>query len=87
MPKCKPCLGRDIKAAILKEVTDEAVVALLERVADCAEATAIELCGAGVRARSRYQQFVSECMVSKHLKGFDPEAMKDCARQWKQRGG
>ncbi len=41
------------------------------------------------RPRSAYQNFISECMKAKHIKGFGnaAPAMKECAAQWKSRKG
>ena len=80
--KCVPCLGRDIRAAILQEVKDEEVRQALDKIPECPEPRGIEVCG---RRVSAYQQFVSDCMKAKHLKGLDPAAMGDCAAQWKKR--
>lgn len=74
MPRrCVPCLSPDIREAILREVSDPALRETLEQLPDCG------------RKRSAYQEFVSTCMKAKHLTGLDPEAMRNCARQWRER--
>lgn len=82
MPRCKPCLGEDVKKAILEEIPG--LKDLLGKVADCEDPEGLELCGRAGRARSAYQVFVSECMRGKKIKSFGeaPTAMRDCARQW-----
>lgn len=85
MPRCKPCLGADVKKAILEEIPG--LKELLGKVADCEDPEGLEICGRTGRARSAYQSWVSECMRGKKIKGFGeaPAAMRDCARQWRER--
>ena len=77
MPKkCTPCLEAGFKEALLREIQDTALRAALEQLPVC-----------GLRKKSEYQVFVSGCLKAKHLKGFDPGALKDCAAQWRERKG
>ena len=86
MPKrCVPCLGSDIKQAILEGVRDPRVALILESIPDCPDRTGIDFCGKKARKRSAYQEFTSTCLRDKHLTRFDPTALKDCAQQWRQR--
>jgi hypothetical protein len=94
---CIPCLHPDVKAVIQEAVKDRGIRLSLEEFADCPDGTLLDPCymkGAGkkdggTRPRSAYQEFVSGCMKSKHIKGFGeaPKAMKDCAAQWRSRKG
>ena len=77
MPKkCAPCLEAGFKEALLREVQDTALRAALEQLPVC-----------GLRKKSEYQLFTSQCLKGKHLTRFDPGALKDCARQWRERRG
>ena len=89
MPKCTPCLGSDIKKAILGSIISDAVRAILDKIPDCPDARGVVVCGGTTRQRSKYQQFVSECMKSKHIKGRAeaPLAMKECAAAWRAKKG
>ncbi len=86
MPKCRPCLGRDIKAAILKEVRPGLD---LEKIRDCDDPVGIEMCGKVGRARSAYQSHISTCMKAKGVKGFGAAgpALKQCAAEWRASKG
>ncbi len=86
MPKkCSPCLGAEVKQAIRQGVDGRQVQIVLESIPDCADPIGIEVCGKKGKARSAYQEFVGTCLKAKKLKKFDPEAMKECARQWRER--
>ncbi len=81
MPKCIPCLGKDIKDAIREAIEDKATLALLDKVRTCQGPEAIELCatadGKGKRAPSAYNIYAGNCMrVGKSL--------KDCAGEWQR---
>jgi len=84
MPKCKPCLGNEIKGAILE--TFPGLSGLLEEIPTCESETDIEFCmnepretksGRKKRAPSKYNIFTSSCM-----KGG--KNMADCAKDWKK---
>ncbi|MDP2730569.1 MAG: hypothetical protein Q8O55_08795 [Dehalococcoidales bacterium] len=80
MPKCIPCLGKDIKDAIREAISDEATLALVDKVKDCPEDEAMEFCGKlSKRAPSPYQAFVGIC-----LKGGE-KTISDCAGEWRER--
>lgn len=85
MPRCRPCLGADVKKAILEEIPG--LKDILGKVSDCDDPETLELCGRTGRARSAYTEHISSCMKAKKIKGFGeaPAAMRDCARQWRER--
>ena len=87
MPRCKPCLGSDIKAVILKEIPS--LKDVLGKVADCPGPRSLELCGRGKRQPSAYQEFVGQCMKGKSIKSFAeaPQAIRSCAAEWRERKG
>ena len=87
MPKCVPCLGQDVKDAILKQVHDHVTRDLVGRLATCPRPAELQVCGKGTRPRSAYQEWASQCLKAKHLTHFDPEAMRDCAAQWRAQKG
>lgn len=90
---CVPCLGYRIKKVLATELGDK-VEDTLKDIPTCNDQFAINMCESSPREEpkaskkgrklSAYQQFVSVCMKSKNLKGFDPGAMKDCAAQWQE---
>ena len=84
-PRCRPCLGKDVKAAILEEIPG--LKAILAKVADCEDAEGLELCGRAGRAPSAYQAFIGPCMKAKKIKSFGeaPAAMRSCAAEWRAR--
>lgn len=85
--KCVPCLGNDIKE-LLRTLDEPEINKLLQEIPSCSLPTGIELCalGKGKRARSPYQQFISDCMKSKAPGGMAfgdaPKYMKQCAVEW-----
>lgn len=84
--RCIPCLSDEVKIAIRQGVKDPEVLAMLEEIAVCQVGPQIQMCGVtGKRPRSAYQQFISECMKSKNIKGFGAAApaMKECALEWR----
>lgn len=86
MPRCVPCLGPDIKEAILSRITEPDMRALLGTIPDCSQPREISVCGTrGKRGKSAYNLFISRCMKGK-VKSFGqaPEVMKECARQWRE---
>ena len=87
MPRCRPCLGADVKEAILKEVPG--LKEILGKVADCPDRREITLCGRGKRQPSAYQEFVGQCMKGKGIKSFAeaPQAIRSCAAEWRERKG
>ena len=86
MPRCIPCLGQDIKTAILNGITAPDIHALLDTIADCQQPREITFCGTkGKRGKSAYNLFISRCMKGK-VKSFGqaPEVMRGCAREWRE---
>ena len=87
MPKCKPCLGNEIKGAILE--TFPGLSALLEEIPTCESETDIEFClnepretktGRKKRAPSKYNLCVGPCM-------HEGKPMKTCAAEYKKSKG
>ena len=86
MSVCKPCMSDAIKESIAKIDQSARTAQVLSKIKPCKDGAEIVMCGVkGTRPRSPYQEFVSQCMKAKKLKGFDPEAMKDCARRWREK--
>ena len=93
MVRCIPCLAEDFKIAINEKFKTVEVAALLSGIPNCPDGQLVNFCkktskgstggGGQKRAPSAYQTFIGSCLRDKHLKGFDPEAMKDCAVKWK----
>ena len=85
MPRCKPCVGADVKKAILEEVPG--LKDVLGKVADCEDPEGLELCGRTGRARSAYTEHIASCMKGKKIKSFGeaPAAMRACAAEWRAR--
>jgi hypothetical protein len=76
---------------VIREFTDDPLVLRqVDRIATCDRGQILEMCpnvsgGRGEKTKrgpSAYNTFAGECLRNKHLTKFDPEAMKDCARQW-----
>ena len=84
--KCLPCLGQDIKAILLKELTGLGPV--LQKIADCPEPKGIEFC-LSHRGQSKYNIFISTCMKAKgiHGRAEAAQAMKTCASEWRGKHG
>ena len=82
--RCTPCLSQDIKDIISEKLRDSRIDQLLDSIKTCDTELTIELCGKKVRPRSAYQEFVGNCLRGKHLKKFDPGALKECAAEWRQ---
>ncbi len=86
MPKCAPCMGLEVKAAILKELPG--LTPILKKVPNCPEPQGMDFCiGKHItRARSPYQSFISSCMKAKGIHGREEaaKAMRECAGQWKK---
>lgn len=76
MPRCAPCLEASLKERLLNSLTDAALREAVNALPAC-----------GVRKRSKYQEFTASCLRAKHLTKFDPTALKDCARQWREQKG
>ena len=95
--KCTPCMSQELKAIVIESVRDAGKRSKLEetlaQLLDCNDGTPLRFCGSGKkgsgRARSKYQEFISQCMQSKKIKGFGeaPKAMKECAAAWRQQKG
>jgi hypothetical protein len=87
MAKCSPCISEEFKDAIKDRFNNPHVSSMVDAIPSCQRGMTIQLCPGKTskekRAPSEYNLFVKDCMQSKHLKGFDPGAMKDCAAQWK----
>lgn len=86
MAICVPCLGRNVKEAILKALPE--LKDAVEGIADCEDPAGLALCGrSGGRRRSAYNEFISRCLKSKGIKGFGQaaSAMKECATEWRKK--
>lgn len=99
MPECIPCLSKGIKN-LLKDSIDPELHEMIDEVRTCPTGIVLELCPVGVttgtkgkrtkvkRPRSAYQEFISQCMKSKPIKGKPFGAaskyMKECATEWKK---
>ena len=86
-PRCVPCLSDQAKELLRQGATDPVMRQAIDAVGTCAGGEYLNLCGEQKRPRSQYQTFISECLKAKRLTRFDPEAMKDCARTWRERKG
>lgn len=84
MPKCKPCLGTEIKGAILE--TFPGLGELLEEIPSCKRDTDLELClnepresrsGKKKRVPSKYNIFIGNCIKQ-------DKSMKQCAAEYKK---
>lgn len=86
MTKCVPCMAESLKKVIRQFIDDPHTLEQISKLPNCITGEILELCGGkpGGRKRSAYQEFTSQCLKSKHLTKFDPNALKDCARQWQQ---
>lgn len=76
MAKCRPCLGSAIKEAIQEADLGSAVDALLEKIPDCDQEKAIELCGKAKRQATPRNLFMGTCMRA-------GSGMKECSEKWK----
>ena len=89
--KCIPCLGADIKEAI-RQLNDRSLDDALDKVPDCPDAMEMQLCiiKKGTK-RSEYQQFVSDCLKTKPIKGKPfgeaSKYLKEWAAAWRQQKG
>lgn len=77
MPKCVPCLGAKIKAAIRENIHSHATLAIIDSLPECEDDEGLTLCGRKSRPLSPYQQFMSRCM-----KG--DKSLKECAGDWRK---
>ena len=97
MSKCKPCLGTEIKGAILE--TFPGLGELLEEIPTCEQDTDIEFClnepremktGKKKRAPSKYNLHIKQCLSTKDLKGKPfgtaGKYMRECAQSWHEKG-
>lgn len=81
-------MGRQLKE-LLATLEDPELDKILAKIADCPTPTSIMLCGVGKnrRARSEYQEFMSECLKDQPIQGMPfgeaTKYMKRCAAQWK----
>lgn len=85
MPRCKPCIGSNLKKALLQH--DSGLQVILDRIADCPSPDMIEICSrTSGRGKSAYNQFISTCMKGKKIHGFGQAApaMKECAAEWRK---
>jgi hypothetical protein len=82
--KCTPCISEALKAAIKQVIKDPEIIKSIDAAPNCPSGVQINLCGKKGRARSEYQEFTGNCLRAKHLTQFDPNALKDCARQWRE---
>lgn len=92
MPRCKSCLGEDIKDAI-RGLEDPQVTKILDGIPTCDSPTGMQFCGGGKRgggakrAPGPYQLHVRECFARRNVHGFSPETMKSCAQEWREMKG
>jgi len=84
MSKYIPCLTDELKQLISESTDSKKVHDALKTIETCP----IKV---GGRGRSAYQQFISECMQTKPIKGKPfgeaGKYMKECATQWRDRKG
>jgi hypothetical protein len=95
--RCIPCLGADLKKALMAAVLDKGTQMLIREMPECDNAQAVDFCwlpkgqAKGKRGRSEYQEFVSKCMKGKGLKGQPfgaaAPAMKECTIEWRAKKG
>ncbi len=90
MAKCTPCLGANIKEVITELYPN--LASKLSAIKTCPVDTEINFCAKGAkgeRKKSAYQEFVSQCMKSKNIKGFGnaAPAMRECAAEWRKKNG
>jgi len=87
--KCTPCVGKDLKD-LLATLQDPEIDKILAKVPDCPDPREIQMCIIKRRAnRSAYNVFISNCLRGHQIKSFGeaPEAMRKCAKQWKDQQG
>lgn len=97
---CVPCLSKGVKQ-VLKDSTDPELHEMIDSVRTCPVGEVLRFCPvesrlgarkvkATKRPRSAYQEFISQCMKSKPIKGkpFGEAAkyMKECAHEWRNQG-
>jgi len=102
--ECIPCFSQGIKTA-LKDIVDPEYHQMIEQVPTCPAGHVLNLCpvnltAAGAkstrgnkekstRPRSAYQEFISQCLQTKPIKGkpFGEAAkyLKECAIEWRGR--
>lgn len=82
--KCTPCMSESLKNLIRDFTDDPSTLRQVNAIPTCSLGEILQLCDSktGGRKRSAYQEFTSQCLKDKHLTKFDPNALKDCARQW-----
>lgn len=95
MPKCVPCIGDNVRKAILGAVDSRELYAYLESIPVCDEPDSLEVCfvkstrrgGGEKREPSEYNKFIGSCMKGKNIKGFGKAApaLRECAAAWKKR--
>ena len=83
--KCIPCLGLEVKEAIAENLAGSAIKQVLEQIPTCPGEKDIQMCVKPPRKKSAYQEFAGNCLREMHLKKFDPNAMRECARQWREK--
>lgn len=77
MPKCVPCLGAKVKAAIRENIRSHATLALIDSLPECDDEEGLLMCGRKSRPLSPYQQFMSRCMKA-------DKSLRECAGDWKK---
>jgi hypothetical protein len=74
-----------LKEALRSVLSDVGTIAVVDEIPECEDPEGIAVCGIRKKRKaSEYQIFIGQCLRDKHLKGFDPTALKDCAAQWRQ---
>lgn len=89
MPKCRPCLGTEVKQAIVREFPQ--LAKRVNAVPTCPEPEEIVMCPCRDRGQPRakrppsaYNRFIGTCLKQRPENTPVSEAMKSCAAKWKQ---
>lgn len=83
------CLSERMRKLMRKELEHASVADKLtkelENIPGCRDGAPIGFEKERTRQPSAYQQFISQCMKAKNLKGFgeSSQAMKECASRWR----
>lgn len=84
--KCIPCLGTNLKEALLTEVENPDVKRVIQEAPDCDDPDGADFCQRKKKKRSPYQEFVSNCIKRKRAGGMTeaPLIMQECAAEWQR---
>ncbi len=89
MAKCVPCMAESLKDIIREFTDDPHTLKQVDEIATCSLGEIMELCGGktGGRKPSAYNEFISQCMKGKPIKGKPfgtaSKYMKECSEEWK----